>query len=190
MSIWAFGWIHTIRFRWTRTFSPQKNVEIVWNCWDFHGFIMYDCILHSLKLTANAPETRPSQKEIHLPTIQFQAMLVWGHCLEPPGGHSNFGREEMSGAEQKRKMSSTMSSHPPQKTLRNHHFISAKLILVHQSTQPIKNTIKTIITSWFQQENPSLDDEPGNFNESVSKPNKPGTHLSSPKESFGTAIFR
>ena len=32
--------------------------------------------LHSLKLTAKAPENRPSQKEIHLPTIDFQGQTV------------------------------------------------------------------------------------------------------------------
>ena len=32
--------------------------------------------LHSLKLTANAPENRPSQKETALPTINFQVLLL------------------------------------------------------------------------------------------------------------------
>ena len=37
---------------------------------------MTNYMLHSSKLTANAPKNRPSQKEIHLPTIDFAGAIL------------------------------------------------------------------------------------------------------------------
>ncbi len=38
-----------------------------------------------LKLTAKAPENRPSQKEISIPTIHFQVLLLMEEILHHPG---------------------------------------------------------------------------------------------------------